>query len=186
MENMTSQKAQHILCDMSLEEDIDGIYTYSEEENTALWMAQKALEICEKKGFLSYQDFHDHFKKVSKMEKTKPNLALIAIKDFEFPKDCDSCTFYDYHNDAEDDYRITGEILSRVKVGERHEKCPLMVLEQAEKIGHWIDLNENNCGHCDDNGSSYVKCSECDTCNGTDESEYCPNCGAKMIHRLIK
>ena len=48
------------------------------------------------------------------------------------------------------------------------------------KTGYWINLNENNDGHCDDDGNPYVKCSECGTCNGTEQSDYCPNCGAKM------
>ena len=34
---------------------------------------------------------------------------MIAIKHFNMPKDCDSCPFYTYYNDAEDDCRITGE-----------------------------------------------------------------------------
>ena len=68
---------------------------------------------------------------------------MIAIKDFEMPKDCDSCPFYTYHSDAEDDCRITGEGLYDVKIGERHKKCPLLE-EDSEK--HWI----NNGGNCDD------------------------------------
>lgn len=70
---------------------------------------------------------------------------VMAIKDFEMPKDCDRCPFYTYHNDAEDDCRITGESLYNVKIGERHKKCPLLE-EDSEKTGHWI----NNGGHYDD------------------------------------
>ena len=111
---------------------------------------------------------------------------MIAIKDFKMPNDCDSCPFYTYHSDSEDDCRITGEGLYHVKPGERHEKCPLVVLEQdLEKTGHWINLNKNNDGHCDDFGNPYVKCSECDICNGFDQSDYCPNCGAKMQGEYI-
>ena len=57
----------------------------------------------------------------------------VFIKNFKMPKDCDSCPFYNYHSDAEDDCRITGEGLYHVKIGERHEKCPLVVLEQRGK-----------------------------------------------------
>ncbi len=56
---------------------------------------------------------------------------MIAIKDFEMPKDCDSCPFYTYYNDAEDDCGITGEGLYHVKIGERHEKCPLIELKDV-------------------------------------------------------
>lgn len=107
---------------------------------------------------------------------------MIAIKDFDMPKDCDSCPFYTYYNDAEDDCRITGEGLYHVKIGERHEKCPLVeIKDNFDKTGHWINLNKNNDGHCDDYGDPYVKCSECDICNGTDQSDYCPNCGCHMV-----
>ena len=51
---------------------------------------------------------------------------MIAIKDFEMPKDCDSCPFYTYYNDYADDCRITGEEVQNVKPGERHPKCPLV------------------------------------------------------------
>ncbi len=105
---------------------------------------------------------------------------MIAIKDFEMPKDCNSCPFYTYYNNVEINCRITGEWLYHVKFGERHKKCPLMVLE---KTGYWINLNKNKDGHCDDEGNPYVKCSECGICNGTDQSDYCPNCGAKMRQR---
>ncbi len=48
------------------------------------------------------------------------------------------------------------------------------------KRGHWIDLNKDNTGECDDNGNPYVKCSECGCYNGTNRSEYCPDCRARM------
>ena len=51
---------------------------------------------------------------------------MIAIKDFEMPKDCDSCPFYTYYNDSADDCRITGEEVQNIKPGERHHKCPLV------------------------------------------------------------
>ena len=105
---------------------------------------------------------------------------MIAIKDFEMPKDCDSCPFYTYHDDYADDCGITGDEVLNVKPGERHPKCPLVDIKLI-KTGHWINLNENNDGHCDDFGEPYVKCSECDEHNGTNQSEYCPNCGAKMM-----
>ncbi len=54
---------------------------------------------------------------------------MIAIKDFEMPKDCDGCPFYDYHNDDADDCVITGDIVQNVKTGERHPKCPLVDIE---------------------------------------------------------
>lgn len=110
---------------------------------------------------------------------------MIAIKNFEMPKDCDRCPFYTYHSDAEDDCRITGEGLYHVKTGERHEKCPLVALEDLGKTVHWINLNKNNDGHCDDFGNPYVKCSECGICNGFDQSDYCPNCGTKMQGEYI-
>jgi rubrerythrin len=53
-------------------------------------------------------------------------------------------------------------------------------LEQQRPKGHWININKNKDGQCDDYGNPYVKCSECGICNGTDESNFCPNCGADM------
>lgn len=60
-----------------------------------------------------------------------------------------------------------------------------IILEAIRKgtpvcYGHWINLNINNDGHCDDWGDPYVKCSECDVGNGTEQSDFCPNCGADM------
>ena len=54
---------------------------------------------------------------------------MVVIKNFEMPKDCDSCPFYTYYNDACDDCRITGEEVQNVKLGERHSKCPLVDIE---------------------------------------------------------
>ena len=51
---------------------------------------------------------------------------MLAIKNFEMPKDCDSCPFYDYHNDSEDTCKITGEGLYHVNLGEYHKRCPLV------------------------------------------------------------
>lgn len=50
------------------------------------------------------------------------------------------------------------------------------------KTGYWINLNENNDGYsyCDGGGNPYIICSECGIYNGTDQSDYCSNCGAKM------
>lgn len=70
---------------------------------------------------------------------------MIAIKDFEMPRNCVSCPFYVSHSDTEDNCRITGEGLYDVKIGERHEKCPLLE-ENSEKTEHRI----NNDGHYDD------------------------------------
>lgn len=56
---------------------------------------------------------------------------MIAIKDFEMPKDCDSCPLYNYHNEA---CRITGEGLYHVRIGERHEECPLVVFEYNKDV----------------------------------------------------
>ena len=61
---------------------------------------------------------------------------MVAIKNFEMPKDCDSCPFYMYHNDAEDTCKITEEGLYHVKIGERHEKCPLIESED----GKWQEV----------------------------------------------
>lgn len=58
---------------------------------------------------------------------------MIVIKGFEMPKDCDRCRFYSYHNDAEDECCITGEGLYHVKSGERHEKCPLVEMEEKNE-----------------------------------------------------
>lgn len=110
---------------------------------------------------------------------------MIVIKDFKLPRSCASCPFYTYDSRIKDNCCITREELYHVKIGERHEKCPLVVLEDSEKIGHWINLNKNNDGHCDDFGNPYVKCSECGICNGFDQSDYCPNCGAKMQGEYI-
>lgn len=54
---------------------------------------------------------------------------MIAIKNFEMPKDCDSCPFYTYYNNDADDCRITGEEVQNVKLGERHPRCPLVDVE---------------------------------------------------------
>lgn len=54
---------------------------------------------------------------------------MIAIKNFEMPKDCDSCPFYTYYNDACDDCRITGEEVQNVELGKRHKNCPLVDIE---------------------------------------------------------
>ena len=57
---------------------------------------------------------------------------MIAIKNMELPKDCDSCPFYTYYNGTEGDCRITGEDLCHVNVGERHSKCPLVNIDIDE------------------------------------------------------
>lgn len=44
--------------------------------------------------------------------------------------------------------------------------------EQDPKTGHWIDRQEGRW--------IYAKCSECGTIHDT-QTNYCPNCGAKMI-----
>ena len=54
---------------------------------------------------------------------------MIAIKNFNMPKDCDSCPFYQYHNDSDDTCSITGEGLNYVNFGEYHEKCPLVNID---------------------------------------------------------
>lgn len=41
----------------------------------------------------------------------------------------------------------------------------------AEKVGHWIDHQEDRW--------IYAKCSECETIHDS-RTNYCPNCGAKM------
>lgn len=51
---------------------------------------------------------------------------MVVIKNFEMPEDCDSCPFYDYHNDYVNDCGITGEEVQNVKPGERHPLCPLV------------------------------------------------------------
>lgn len=70
---------------------------------------------------------------------------MITIKDFEMPRNCVSCPFYVSHSDTEDNCRITDEGLYDVKIGERHEKCPLLG-EDSGKTEYGI----NNGGHCDD------------------------------------
>ena len=55
---MTNDEAQEILIDMRLEEDVPGIYTYSDRQNTAFWMECRALEICKGLGYADYQDFN--------------------------------------------------------------------------------------------------------------------------------
>lgn len=45
----------------------------------------------------------------------------------------------------------------------------------AEKVGHWID-------HQDDRWI-YAKCSECGTVHDT-RSNYCPNCGSRMMQEV--
>ena len=57
---------------------------------------------------------------------------MIAIKDFEMPKDCSSCPCYTYYNVNDADCRITGEELQNVKPGERHPKCPLVEIELTQ------------------------------------------------------
>lgn len=54
---------------------------------------------------------------------------MIAIKNFEMPKDCDSCPFYTYYANRDADCRITGEELQNVKLGERRPECPLVNIE---------------------------------------------------------
>lgn len=61
---MDIDKAREILTDMRLDEDIDGIYSCSERENTALWMAGRALEICKENGLVDYQDFVERGRKM--------------------------------------------------------------------------------------------------------------------------
>lgn len=56
-------------------------------------------------------------------------MIVVAIKNFEMPKDCDSCPFYTYYANHADDCRITGEELQNVKLGERHPGCPLVDVE---------------------------------------------------------
>lgn len=49
------------------------------------------------------------------------------------------------------------------------EKLP--PVKSAEKVGHWIDHQEDRW--------IYAKCSECGTIHDT-RTNYCPHCGAKM------
>lgn len=53
-------------------------------------------------------------------------------------------------------------------------------LSTIVKHGHWIELRED---HCDDNEVDYYTCSECGY-SYSDNSPYCPHCGAKM-NRII-
>ena len=46
--------------------------------------------------------------------------------------------------------------------------------------GEWVKLYHENPYACDDYGRSYVKCSICGQTHGTDDSDFCPNCGADM------
>lgn len=48
----------------------------------------------------------------------------------------------------------------------------LMEGEPAEKVGHWIDHQEDRW--------IYAKCSECETIHDT-RTNYCPNCGSRMM-----
>lgn len=65
---------------------------------------------------------------------------MLAIKNYHMPKDCDSCPFYTYRNDAEDTCKITGEGLYHVKIGERHKKCPLVAVDDNSEKTHEIIL----------------------------------------------
>ena len=49
-EGMSIEEAIGILVDMRFD-DFDGVYTFSDEENTAMWMGQRALQICKEKGY---------------------------------------------------------------------------------------------------------------------------------------
>jgi len=46
--------------------------------------------------------------------------------------------------------------------------------------GEWVKLYHENPYACDDYGRSYVECSVCGQTHGTDDSDFCPNCGADM------
>ncbi len=106
---------------------------------------------------------------------------MIAIKDFEMPRCCIGCPILrdSYGQEAYCPFVCEENNINIKQRTDRPSECPLVDIEPV-KTGHWIDLNENNDGHCDDFGQSYVKCSECDQHNGTDRSEYCPGCGARM------
>ena len=53
-------------------------------------------------------------------------------------------------------------------------------VQPKQRTGRWINLNEKNIGRCDDYGDPYVECSVCGEFNGTEQTDYCPNCGTKM------
>lgn len=57
----------------------------------------------------------------------------------------------------------------------------IKALEQEPKIGHWVNLNKDNIGRCDDYGSPYVECSICHEYNDTEQTDYCPHCGCRMV-----
>ncbi len=104
---------------------------------------------------------------------------MVAIKDINMPKSCDTCSFNREDSQSRDYCCINWADLRWVKSGKRDEDCPLIEVVEPKR-GYWIDLNKDNKGYCDDNGNPYVKCSECGYNNGTDRSEYCPECGTKM------
>lgn len=51
---------------------------------------------------------------------------MVFIKNFEMPKDCNHCPFYQYEDDNSDYCGIEYVDLRFVKKGERHESCPLV------------------------------------------------------------
>ena len=51
---------------------------------------------------------------------------MIAIKDMEMPKDCESCPFYTYYDNNDDDCRLTGLNVGNIEINKRHPKCPLI------------------------------------------------------------
>ena len=59
------------------------------------------------------------------------------------------------------------------------KNAPKVEIEER-KVGKWIELKDFDCS---DRGDYLVKCSICDSCNGYDKSNYCPNCGADMRGR---
>lgn len=57
-EHMSIEEAIRILVDMRFD-DFDGVYTFSDRENTAMWMGQHALQICKDRGYSIWEDDSD-------------------------------------------------------------------------------------------------------------------------------
>ena len=78
-------------------------------------------------------------------------------------------------SNANPSYWATCDVIDREDLIDNIQALPPVTPAYAK--GKWIELEDFDCS---DRGERLVKCSACDSCNGYDKSDYCPNCGADM------
>lgn len=66
------------------------------------------------------------------------------------------------------------EYAKGMKAQWKYDRKAIEDLPSAERVGKWIDMNTKTERYC-----PRYKCSVCD--NWANHSNYCPNCGARMV-----